>query len=96
MKKRSYRRDWPLILKEFAESDLEAKDFCKLKDISNSAFYKARIKHGTLQKRASSKANSQTEFIDITPPNSPSLVTQKSTPTLRITSKDGHLLEVFL
>lgn len=96
MIKQSSKRDWPVILKEFEVSNLTAQEFCKERGVSNSAFYKAKTQYGVTRRNVPARINNNPKFIDITPVTTPNLNTQKITPTLRIASKDGLVLEVFL
>ena len=95
MKTKSVRKhDWPAIVQEWRDSGVTIAKFCRTKGLAISGFYAAKKRYGANKPAMAQKAP---KFVEIAPPLSPcKTFHEPTTPTLRITSKDGHVLEVFL
>lgn len=93
---RRKRHDWTAKIEAWTDSGLTVSEYCRKHGLPVSGFYKAknRIVTGRPGK------NHRPKILDVTsvltaPETSLNLMPMQK-PTLRITSKDGHILEVYL
>jgi len=92
--KRNPSHDWPAILRDFSGCGMTIAGYCQQKGLPTSGFYGARKKLKAKLKKDSDYL--RPKFIEVTPSLLPNQQLTQLTPTLRITSREGHVLEVFL
>lgn len=83
--------NWTTMLEEWSSGGLSASDFCKKHGLAISGFYKAKKRLDT-----DLQSISHPKFVEVSSVLQPPDSSYRPSPTLRITSKDGHILEVFL
>ena len=88
------RINWPELYEEFSQSKLSVNDFCAAKGVSPSSFYKNKSRskrksetHKTLSKKI--------ELYDLSSKLQLEAPTHNS-PTIRLNSPSGMVLEVYL
>ena len=87
------RYDWPTLIEECSSSGLSGSAFCRKHGLPMSSFHKAKKR---LEVKSCSKTLPRQNFIEVTPVSEALGSPLQPTPTLRITSKDGHVVEVYL
>jgi len=95
---RRKKHDWAAKIKAWTDSGLPVSVYCKKHGLPISGFYKAKNRI----EAEPARNNPRPTILDVTSvlasaeTTSEPMPAQSSTPTLRIMSKDGHILEVFL
>lgn len=88
------RRNWASIIDEWSQSGLTVAEYCKVHGLAPSGFYKARRQ----RTRSTPAAKHPPAFLDVMP----ALAAERSetsnvaNPTLRIRTKSGCIVEVFV
>ena len=85
--------DWSTSIEEWSSSGLSGSAFCRKHGLPISSFHKAKKR---LETKSCGKSTSRPKFLEVTPVLESLDSPAQPTPTLRITSKDGHILEVYL
>lgn len=91
MSKKQY--DWSTNIEAWTSSGLSGSAFCRKHGLPISSFHKARKR---LEARSCGRTTPRSNFIEVTPVSESLNSPIQPTPTLRMTSKDGHVLEVYL